>query len=165
MGKRNVAKRRGRVRHWRPESDRYGDCGGFPAARPASSTDCKITLSRLSTTSAPNARHVTHSRSRRRIAAICTFLLCADRGRLAARIRHLIDFANVLDAFGRFRTSIWCPGKDSNLHGLHRWYLKPVRLPIPPPGHGRFLKRLGGRMSTPRRGRWPWAMTIAPARR
>ena len=30
----------------------------------------------------------------------------------------------------------WCPGKDSNLHGLHRWYLKPVRLPIPPPGPG-----------------------------
>jgi hypothetical protein len=36
------------------------------------------------------------------------------------------------------KTSKWCPGKDSNLHGLHRWYLKPVRLPIPPPGHGRF---------------------------
>ena len=29
----------------------------------------------------------------------------------------------------------WCPGEDSNLHGFHRWYLKPVRLPIPPPGH------------------------------
>ena len=34
----------------------------------------------------------------------------------------------------------WCPGKDSNLHGLHRWYLKPVRLPIPPPGPGRGNK-------------------------
>ena len=31
------------------------------------------------------------------------------------------------------------PGKDSNLHGFHRWYLKPVRLPIPPPGHGRIF--------------------------
>ena len=43
---------------------------------------------------------------------------------------------------------MWCPGKDSNLHGLHRWYLKPVRLPIPPPGHGPLLKRAGGRLST-----------------
>src|ERR1700674_1009712 len=31
---------------------------------------------------------------------------------------------------------MWCPGEDSNLHGLHHWYLKPARLPIPPPGHG-----------------------------
>ena len=38
----------------------------------------------------------------------------------------------------------WCPGKDSNLHGLHRWYLKPVRLPIPPPGHGAFLRARAG---------------------
>ena len=29
----------------------------------------------------------------------------------------------------------WCPGEDSNLHGFHHWYLKPARLPIPPPGH------------------------------
>src|ERR1700737_2007543 len=28
----------------------------------------------------------------------------------------------------------WCPGEDSNLHGFHHWYLKPARLPIPPPG-------------------------------
>src|SRR5580704_15253735 len=28
----------------------------------------------------------------------------------------------------------WCPGEDSNLHGLRHWYLKPARLPIPPPG-------------------------------
>src|SRR5262249_13756391 len=34
------------------------------------------------------------------------------------------------------REAFWCPGKDSNLHGLHHWYLKPARLPIPPPGPG-----------------------------
>ena len=28
----------------------------------------------------------------------------------------------------------WCPEEDSNLHALRRWYLKPVRLPIPPSG-------------------------------
>ncbi len=28
----------------------------------------------------------------------------------------------------------WCPGEDSNLHGVTHWYLKPARLPIPPPG-------------------------------
>ncbi len=28
---------------------------------------------------------------------------------------------------------IWCRGEDSNLHGLLHWYLKPARLPIPPP--------------------------------
>src|SRR5271156_3301022 len=46
-----------------------------------------------------------------------------------------------LASFGNFDG--WCPGKDSNLHGLHRWYLKPVRLPIPPPGHAALHK--GGR--------------------
>ena len=48
-----------------------------------------------------------------------------------------------LDNYEHWRTVLWCPGKDSNLHGLHRWYLKPVRLPIPPPGHWRLHK--GGR--------------------
>jgi hypothetical protein len=28
----------------------------------------------------------------------------------------------------------WCPGEDSNLHGSLHWYLKPARLPVPPPG-------------------------------
>src|SRR4051794_19707767 len=36
----------------------------------------------------------------------------------------------------------WCPGEDSNLHGFHHWYLKPARLPIPPPGR-RALARGG----------------------
>jgi hypothetical protein len=31
----------------------------------------------------------------------------------------------------------WCPGEDSNLHVLQHWYLKPARLPIPPPGQCR----------------------------
>ena len=31
---------------------------------------------------------------------------------------------------------LWCPGEDSNLHSFHYWYLKPARLPIPPPGLG-----------------------------
>ena len=43
----------------------------------------------------------------------------------------------------------WCPGKDSNLHGLRRWYLKPVRLPIPPPGHGALHRGGRGPMSMP----------------
>ena len=33
--------------------------------------------------------------------------------------------------------SSWCPGEDSNLHVLQHWYLKPARLPIPPPGQCR----------------------------
>ena len=28
----------------------------------------------------------------------------------------------------------WCPGEDSNLHGLHHTDLNRARLPIPPPG-------------------------------
>jgi hypothetical protein len=37
------------------------------------------------------------------------------------------------------RNSFWCPGEDSNLHELLHWYLKPARLPVPPPGlKGRF---------------------------
>jgi hypothetical protein len=38
------------------------------------------------------------------------------------------------DCLGRSESYIWCPGEDSNLHGFHHWYLKPARLPIPPPG-------------------------------
>lgn len=33
------------------------------------------------------------------------------------------------------RCVCWCPGEDSNPHGVTRQYLKLVRLPIPPPGH------------------------------
>jgi hypothetical protein len=45
----------------------------------------------------------------------------------------------------------WCPEEDSNLHALQRWYLKPVRLPIPPSGHwGRFRLGRGRRQ----RGKW-----------
>src|ERR1035438_4738173 len=32
------------------------------------------------------------------------------------------------------RKGCWCPGEDSNLHELLHWYLKPARLPVPPPG-------------------------------
>src|SRR5271166_1682622 len=49
---------------------------------------------------------------------------------------YVIDFLAYLNNLERSRTPMWCPGKDSNLHGFRRWYLKPVRLPIPPPGHG-----------------------------
>src|ERR1700761_8820905 len=34
----------------------------------------------------------------------------------------------------RVTSMAWCPEEDSNLHGFHHWYLKPARLPIPPPG-------------------------------
>jgi hypothetical protein len=42
------------------------------------------------------------------------------------------------ECFGRlFRCfERWCPGEDSNLHELLHWYLKPARLPVPPPGQG-----------------------------
>ena len=29
----------------------------------------------------------------------------------------------------------WCERRDSNSYVLRRWYLKPVRLPIPPLSH------------------------------
>src|SRR5271169_4104531 len=35
---------------------------------------------------------------------------------------------------GSERSPAWCPGEDSNLHELLHWYLKPARLPVPPPG-------------------------------
>jgi hypothetical protein len=38
----------------------------------------------------------------------------------------------------------WCPGEDSNLHGVTRCYLKAVRLPIPPPGHACSAKFVYG---------------------
>src|ERR1035441_3131966 len=38
----------------------------------------------------------------------------------------------------------WCPGEDSNLHELLHWYLKPARLPVPPPGQvGRIARGAG----------------------
>src|SRR5579871_6985177 len=40
-----------------------------------------------------------------------------------------IDFVGFLVA-----DQMWCPGEDSNLHELLHWYLKPARLPVPPPG-------------------------------
>ena len=33
----------------------------------------------------------------------------------------------------------WCERRDSNSHALRRWYLKPVRLPIPPLSHFNWL--------------------------
>ena len=30
---------------------------------------------------------------------------------------------------------LWCPGPDSNRHGISRGILSPLRLPISPPGH------------------------------
>jgi hypothetical protein len=63
----------------------------------------------------------------------------SGRSRTSTRLIRLI-FLPISDEYGRPPTREWCPGKDSNLHGLHRWYLKPVRLPIPPPGHGGFIR-------------------------
>jgi hypothetical protein len=51
----------------------------------------------------------------------------------------------------------WCPGEDSNLHELLHWYLKPARLPVPPPGQGslgarrRNLRTHGGLVNRRRR--------------
>ncbi len=47
----------------------------------------------------------------------------------------------------------WCPGEDSNLHGVTHWYLKPARLPIPPPGPGCASKGEPVGLSTGRSGR------------
>ena len=51
----------------------------------------------------------------------------------------------------------WCPGEDSNLHHCYDWYLKPARLPIPPPGPRASFYGGRLRLSIGRRG--------APARR
>jgi hypothetical protein len=64
----------------------------------------------------------------------------------------------------------WCPGEDSNLHGFHHWYLKPARLPIPPPGHALTAKFVyGARAGSSMRGRtelWAaWACGAAGIRR
>src|SRR5580693_1453521 len=48
----------------------------------------------------------------------------------------------------RYAKVKWCPGEDSNLHDLRHWYLKPARLPIPPPGHRRRDKGPGLCLST-----------------
>src|SRR2546421_12682324 len=36
------------------------------------------------------------------------------------------------------RIALGCPGQDLNLHASRRYHLKVVRLPVPPPGRGRF---------------------------
>ena len=68
-------------------------------------------------------------------------------GRLAAAGEGESGRPNLLFSrrYWRAQISVWCPGKDSNLHGLHRWYLKPVRLPIPPPGPGGVIRAAAGR--------------------
>jgi methionine-S-sulfoxide reductase len=43
----------------------------------------------------------------------------------------------------------WCPEEDSNLHALRRWYLKPVRLPIPPSGREARCKEAAGQCQRP----------------
>jgi hypothetical protein len=59
----------------------------------------------------------------------------------------------------------WCPGEDSNLHDLRHWYLKPARLPIPPPGQAQRHKGAGFRLSTRRRGIARFARPQEAARR
>src|SRR5258707_9832229 len=44
----------------------------------------------------------------------------------------------------------WCPGEDSNLHELLHWYLKPARLPVPPPGQDGCRKRGAEMYALPR---------------
>ena len=49
-----------------------------------------------------------------------------------------------------------CPGQDLNLHGVTRYHLKVVRLPIPPPGRGfdsvAHYRRLRAAVERARRG-------------
>ena len=44
------------------------------------------------------------------------------------------------DGVRRTEKGAWCPGEDSNLQGSLHWYLKPARLPIPPPGQGEEMR-------------------------
>ena len=39
---------------------------------------------------------------------------------------------------------LWCPGRDSNPHGLPHGPLKTACLPIPPPGQGCYYRQVGG---------------------
>ncbi len=64
----------------------------------------------------------------------------ADEYRPSASCPRMPEFLETPNNF-KIQDIYWCPGKDSNLHGLHRWYLKPVRLPIPPPGPGGLICR------------------------
>ena len=34
----------------------------------------------------------------------------------------------------------WCERSDSNRHGVNRWNLNPVRLPVPPRSQSRIVK-------------------------
>ena len=63
---------------------------------------------------------------------------------LAARIAELApggDAVECVQEIGRerlappLRSEAWCGREDSNLHGLPRYHLKVVRLPIPPRPH------------------------------
>ena len=57
------------------------------------------------------------------------------------------DRTGILRSRGRRarKEGSWCPGEDSNLHGSLHWYLKPARLPIPPPGQGWESRDRGSR--------------------
>ncbi len=69
-----------------------------------------------------------------------------DRCELSRRMRTLPprrdDFRDKLHQVKRVTYCFkWCPGEDSNLHELLHWYLKPARLPVPPPGHDGSAER------------------------
>src|SRR5262249_38089509 len=61
---------------------------------------------------------------------------------------------------GKGTAGSWCPGEDSNLHGSLHWYLKPARLPIPPPGQG-WESRPGSRT---RRAIYRWYSGVSTKR-
>lgn len=44
----------------------------------------------------------------------------------------------------RFTRDLWYPDPGSNRDGLLHWCLRPARLPIPPSGHGHFIRRCKG---------------------
>ena len=58
-------------------------------------------------------------------------------------IDRSVDFANKKTTL---IVPFYCPGQDLNLHGLPRYHLKVVRLPISPPGRGccgKYMRRDG----------------------
>jgi hypothetical protein len=68
--------------------------------------------------------------------ASIVMLRCVIEGRRTSHMRGLPASGWIYSIFER-----WCPGEDSNLHELLHWYLKPARLPVPPPGQGGRLAR------------------------
>jgi hypothetical protein len=61
----------------------------------------------------------------------------------------LIRNSRVVLFVNLFETN-WCERRDSNSHGLPRWNLNPVRLPVPPLSPAPIKHRRGNHYPRPR---------------